>query len=152
MSIRQQILKDCVEAQKNRGHINSTTKTQLDTFIGTISDDKFLEIEYTDFDQTNSVNSVFDDTLRTITYSGAGTDSLLTDTISLSDVDIKAIQIRGTDQNEVVQISKDGTNYFTVTGYEANVYISSSDTFKIKIQVNGTNTIKGLYIIYQTND
>ena len=152
MSVRKQILKNCVYDQKIRGFITDTTKTQLDTYIDSLSDNCFYEVQYSEFNQTASVNSVFSDSTRQVTYSGAGTDELITNTISLSNVHIKGIQIKATDMNEVIQISKDGTNYFTVGAQDICEYIASTDTFKIKVLVNGSNTIKGINVIYEKND
>ena len=152
MSVRKQILKNCVYDQKVRGFITNDTKTELDTYIDSLSDNSFYEVEYSEFDQDNSVNSVFTDATRTVTYSGAGTDELLTDTISLSNVNIKGIQIKGSDMNDIVQITKDGTNFVTIDAFNICEYISSTDTLKIKILVDGANTIKGINIIYKNND
>ena len=152
MSVRKDLLKNAIDDMKTRGHISADLKTSTDSYIDGLSDNSFEDILYSDFDQSSSVNSVFNDSLRTVTYSGAGTDELISNTISLSNVNVKGIQIKGTDMNEVIQISKDGTNFFTVAAHDICEYISSSDTFKIKILVDGVNTIKGINVIYIKND
>jgi hypothetical protein len=151
-SVRNTLLKTAIADMKTRGHIDADLKTATDTYIDTLTDNSFEEVAYSGFDQASSVNSVFSDTLRTVTYSGAGTDELITDAIDISNVRVKGVQIKGTDMNEVIQISKDGTNFSTVDASDICEYIDSTDTFKIKLLVDGANTIKGINVIYMKND
>jgi hypothetical protein len=148
-TVSKQLLKDAIEFIRRDGHISDTLASDANSYIDEITEEYYLEVNYSDFDQATSVNSVFDDANRQTTYSLAGTDELITNTISLLDIKLKGIKLKATEQDVQIQLSTDdGVTYFNIDSYDICESINSA-TCRFKILVPGTNTIKGLILLYE---
>ena len=144
------LIKFAITELRKDGKIDTTTETSLESFVDDITLTDFLEVTYSDFDQVNSTNISFADAGRTATTAASST--LLTDALGLSDVKIKALKLKSDLEDDITwSISKDGTNYFTVSSYNLNENITSSEDLYVKVATDETIVITGMIIIYERN-
>ena len=148
--VAKQMLKDAVENNYRMNRINSTTKSDLDDFIDSISREQFYEVAYSEFDQTESdAEVVFSDSYRTATNSEGVDKSIVTSAISIPDCKIKALKLKASTTEDVqFLLSTDGTNFFNVNSFDINEIITSSVYIKV---TTPDNVISGIIIIYENN-
>jgi hypothetical protein len=149
MSVQKEALKNANYYMHRDGHQTLSMKEKIDDYIDSLSDDHFLSIPFSSFDQGASTDWTFDNSARTCVNSTGLSKTLITDTISLSNVIIKSILVKATDKNITVQISKDdGVNFYDVDSYNVDELITADDTLLISF-VSGDNTIYEFKILYE---
>ena len=145
-TINKTLLKLGITELRNQGKIDTALDTAADSYIDNITDENYTVLGYDSIDQANSSDFSFDDGARTATYSGGGSATLQTNSLSYVNCKLKAIII---DSNALVtqyEISTDGTNFFTVDFFESNETLSA--TTKIKI-TSGDAVIRNIAIVYE---
>lgn len=149
MPVQKEVLKTAVYYLNRDGHINTDLKDELDLYIDSLSDKNYKEVEYSNFNQSGSVDWVFDDNARTATNSTGGDLILKTSAIDLSNVRIKGFSIKAVDKDITVRVSKDeGVTFYNVDDYSCDELIESTDTLVIAI-VSGDNVIERFRILYE---
>lgn len=130
----------------DRSKISLEVKTAVENYLDTLSTQFYKTIEYSDFNQDDSVGCTFTDNLKTVTWD-SGTAELLTNKISISPSTLKTIKLKSTDQNVTFQISYNGTKFYNINDYDISENISSD--FYLKVLFTQTNTIKGIVLVYE---
>jgi len=151
-SATKQIIKNAVSEYYRLNHINLTTKTALDTYVDSLSRNEFLEVLYSDFDQTASDTEItFNDAARTATNAEGAPFSIITSEIDISDCTVKGFKLNAATTEDVSWlISTDGTNFYSVTGVNMNEQISSTQTLYVQI-LTPDNIIYSFTVIYENN-
>ena len=134
------LLKNAITDMRKDGKIDTTVETSVSTFIDDITLTDFLEVEYSSFDQTNSVNITFDDTARTA-QTAVGSE-LITLALGLNDIKVKGLKLKAANEDVSWLLSKDGTNFFSVNSYSLDESISSSEDLFVKITTDEIIDIK----------
>ena len=141
------LLKDGMTELYDRRKISSDVKKSMDEYINSISTTNVLEIKYSDYNQLDSKNVIFNDNTRSVSYD-TGNSELLTNKINLASVELEALKIQATDENIQFQISHNGTTWYNINSYNINEVIEE-DGFYLKILFTQSNTINNILIIYK---
>ena len=154
MKLYKSILKMLVEKGRVAQHIDTTTKTELDTLIDNISRKQYLTLEYSDFDQSESTDITFDDLNRTITASSDDAE-LVTDEISLSDIEIRSLHVNSTGTT-INQITTDNSVFYVIPEFDINDTILQESPvidlrFKFVLALSG-DVVTNAIIVYDTVD
>jgi hypothetical protein len=149
MSVQLEVLKNANYYAHRDGHISLALKNEIDDYIDSLSDDHYVVIPYSSFDQGASTDWVFSDSARTATNSSGVSKTLITSTITtLSNVKIKGVLLKATDKDVTIQISKDGgSTFYNIDSYDCDEEVTSSDTLVFAI-VSGDNVINEFKVIY----
>lgn len=152
MTVQKQALKNANYYLYRDGHQTLEMKEKIDDYIDSLSDDHYVVVPYSSFNQGSSTDWVFDDSKRTATNSTGGNLTLITSAITgLTDTVIKGILIKAVDQDVTIKISKDdGVNFYEINYYNCNEFISEDDTLLFSI-TSGDNVIEEFKILYEQN-
>jgi len=135
-----------LEELYSRSKISNDVLTDATAYIGTLSTQFFMDIDYTDFNQEDSTGCIFDDVSKQVTWD-TGTAELLTNSITINPATLKGIKAKALDQNITYQISYNGTTYYNINDY--NIAEDIEVPFYLKIIFTQTNTITGLVLNYE---
>lgn len=151
-SATKQIIKNAVSEYYRLNHINSTTKTSLDSYIDSVSRSQIEEVLYADLDQTESdVEITFNDAARTATNASGTDKSIVTNEIEISDCVVKALKINAATTEDVSWLlSKDGIDFYSVTGVNMCEKILSTESVWVKV-TTPDNVIYSLTVVYENN-
>lgn len=149
--VNKEILKDGIKELRDRNKISQDVKEAMDTYIDNISLTNVYKTQYSEFNQTDSMDVIFSDTQRSVTYTvSSDVGVILTNKISLSNILLTDLKLLGVNEEVTWSISYNGTTWYQVNSYNINERIDSAkDGFYLKIETTQTNTIYGIKIIYE---
>jgi len=148
--VGKQLLKDGINELYDRSKISSTLKDDAEEYIDDLNEEGFYNLKYSEFNQDDSENVTFDDANREVTWD-SGSAKLYTNAIELSNIKIKALKLKGSDENVTWKLSTTGTTS-SYMGLESSYDLDeeiTSDSFYLEIDFSSTNTIKGLIVVYE---
>lgn len=142
------LLKYGIERLFNNNLITDNMKTNADSYIDSVTDENYSIIGYINFDKTNSLNFTFNDSGREAETSSTPAE-LVTNSINLSNIEIKALKVDADDEDVTYQFSTDGTTWYDLASNGLSEEISGA--FYLKIKCSVTNKIRKIYILYKNN-
>ena len=136
----------------SKSKINEATKVELDSLIENLTLKSYKKILYVDFDQTNSVNIVFDDLKRTASNETTTPAVLQTGLLNIGAGTLKAVQVSANFKDIVdFEISHDGVNWIEIKRNEIEEAIPQ-EGFYLRIKTSGENEITGSILIFDSLD
>lgn len=149
--VNKQLLKDGIAFLQQSNKITLDLKNDMDTYINTLSDANIYEIQYIEFDEELSENITFDTPNRSAIFTSDGSTigSLITNEISLSNIRLKAIKLKASNEDVDFYFGYNTLNFYKINSYDISEIIN--DTFYIKLDMSlENNNIKGIILIYES--